>query len=727
MRRGASVRLAVLAAVGLLFVLASCGSDGPVWVDLARVPVTGSAAVGSPGPGLRLEREGEGALEDLWLVGEIPRGAWRAGAEPGRFTAPLPVYHVGAPRAGGAVYRLRADGRDFPYEGDPQRFGQEPGRFTTVLTKAQLALAPGEEPPEVCELWAIVAFESTDAGVRRVGGRRLSGRGLWVPAGHPRSLALTIPPGSRLRFGTAVEPLLGTPAERGAAHTFRVRLDGALLFEHSVAVDPVLGEALVWHALDLPRGGVQKARLELEVEGPLALTSFLAPNLGPNAFGSYGARPFEQEGKRDLVVFLADTFRADNLAAYGSTLGLTPEIDRFAAEARTFARAWSVSTHTLPTHSSMFSGVFPHQNGQVDYYNPLPGAVVTLAELLSAHGYRCGLISDGVMVSRSHGLDQGFESFDERKELDTLARVQSFLAADDGRPIFLFVQSYHVHAPYAVGAATRARLQDRLRLDVGFDELVAAPAIRAVEERGVEREALPEDEPTREAVARLFDLYRAKVSELDGLFARFRAELEARGLFAHAALVFTSDHGEAFFEHGRPFHAGRVYEEELRVPLLLHGPGIAPGREQSPVSLIDFAPTLAELAGLARPAHWRGRSWLAPAPERVVYAFQARRQEGPTLAVIDGARKVIGYELREAVQSGQLHAAYDLEADPREQDSLHARATWPAELLRAHRAALEEMLTPLVEPELLNLTPDKLREMGAMGYTGAEDEPTDGD
>lgn len=716
MRRGPRAARGIAA---LLLALASCGGpDGPVWIDLARAEIGGAALLGQIAPGLRVERE----QDDLWLVGEITRGAWLAGPEAGRFSVPLPVYHVGAPSAGGPVYRLRAGARDFGFESDPERFGSELGRFTTELTKLKLALAPGEELPERCELWACLAFEGTASLPRRIGGRRLSGCGVWVPAGHPRAFELEIPPGSRLRFGTAVEPLIGAREARVAPHTFRVRLDGAVIFEELVQVDAMLGETLAWHAVELPRGGVRRARLEFEVEGPLALSSFLAPRIGPSEFGRYGARPFETASatgeKRDLVVFLADTFRADNLATYGNSLGLTPEIDRFAAESRTFTRAWSVSTHTLPAHSAMFSGVYPHQNGLTDFYNALPGAVVTLAELLAAHGYRCGLVSDGVIVSRSHGLDQGFESFDERREVDTLARVRAFLAADDGRPIFLFVQSYRAHAPYAVEAATRARWKEVLRLDASFEEVFATPLVQAVVEVAPAREAPPEDEPGQELVRRLFDLYRAKVSELDGLFGGFRTELEQHGLFEHATLLFTSDHGEAFFEHGRPFHTGRVYEEELRVPMLLHAPGIAPGRDERPVSLIDFAPTLAALAGLARPAHWRGGSLLAPAEQRVLYAFQAREKDRPTLAVIDGTRKVIAYEDLDALRAGELHAAFDLEADPGEQTSLHGREAWPAELLRAHRAALEEMLTPRVTPELINSTPDKRRELEGLGYGG---------
>jgi len=701
--------------------LTGCSAQvGPEWIDLARSEVSAVPPAGQVDGGARVVAEGD----ERWLVVAVERAAWKSEAEAGRFAAELPVLAVGRPRAGGAPYRLRAGERAFVYEPDGELLGRERGRFAITATrglKLLLALEPGEDPPERAEFAAVLDFQRRDDGALRVGGRRLSGEGLWVTSGGTRALSVRIPPDARLSFATAVEPLFGAKELRTAAHTFRVWLDGALLFEHRASPD-LVGEAIQWHAVDLPRGGVQRARLEFGVEGPLALTSILAPRVGPRDFGSYAARPFEATRERpDLLVFLADTFRADNLAAYGGPSALTPEIDRLANESRLFAHAWSTGTHTLAAHSSMFSGCYPRQNGQVDFYNPLPSQVETLAERLAAHGYRCAAVTDGVMVSQSHGLAQGFESFDERRESGTLERVRSVLDADDGRPLFLFVQTYAAHTPYAMSAATRARWEGELALDKSYEELMASEVMRSYEALPLGGE-MPRDDPAVSALAsRLRDLYRAGAAEVDALFGRFRAELEARALFGTGVLLFASDHGEAFFEHGRAFHANRVFEEELRIPLILHGPGIAPGREERFVSLIDFAPTLASLAGAAVPAHWRGHSLLAPPAERPLYAFQSHRvQDKSTLAVIDGARKLIGYETLEAVRAGKLHAAFDLGVDPLERESLAERERWPAELLRAHQRELEELLTPLVTQEVLELGGEELEELRKFGYGGAE-------
>ncbi|MSR62693.1 MAG: hypothetical protein EXS08_09650 [Planctomycetes bacterium] len=710
-------RVCVAFALAPLVLCACAGEPRSPWVDLAGVADVKAESSALPADGgARVELDGE----QFWLVVELAREAWHAEAQPGRFRAVLPVLAVGSPAAGGAPYRLSSAGRELAYQADAEAFGREAGQFSTSSARGptlELALEPGAAAPERVELRAVVHAESRVEGVRCVAGRRLSGAGFLVPQGRSLRVACRLPSESSLRFATAVEPLFGAKELRLAVHTFRVRLDGATLFEQRVEPD-VLGEAIRWHEVVLPRGGVQKAALTFEVDGPLALTSFLGPSVGPSALGRYGARPWDAHEHPDLVVFLADTFRADNLTAYGSESGVTPEIDRFASAARVFRRAWSTSTHTLPAHSSMFSGVFPHQNGQVDYFNPLPSAVLTLAERLSAHGYRCGAVTDGVMVSRSHGLEQGFASFDERRETDTLARVRAFLDADDGRPIFLFVQSYAAHTPYTLRAETRARLAGSLRLERDY-----ADVLRAAQAFEIGPEQPPSDPALAEIAGRLHDLYRGAACELDALFGRCRSEFDTRGLTRNGYLLFTSDHGEAFFEHGRPFHGDAVFEEELRVPLVLAGPGVTPGLEERPVSLIDFAPTLASLARLPSPPEWRGRSLLDPAAERVLFAFQSHHGSTPsTLAVIDGARKLIAYEDLEAVRAGKLHAAFDLALDPAERSSLLEREAWPTELARAQRALLEELLTPLVTQEVSNLSSEELANMRAMGYVGEDAE-----
>ncbi len=725
-----------LAALALALA-GSCGDpEPPRWIALGVLPVAGTVrervfALDDGREVLLVEED-----EDLWLEVTLRAADWRPAEQNGVFRTSLPILSIGQPRSG-TPYRLSSPDRGFDYEPDLERFGDDVERFTTDVLQLLLCLEPGSEPPETCELWACANYEgepdpalgmsqldpnstrfslSFSRHHARIQGRRMSGDGFWTVPGEPRTVMLDLPPESRLGFATVVEAALGSREARFAPHTFRVRLDGAIVFEY-VQAGGILGESCAWHEVLLPRGGARRVRLTFESEGPFAYCSFLAPTIGPASLGSHGARTWA-DPRPDLIVFLADTFRADNLSLYGGAHGLAPELDRFARGARAFRNAWSTSTHTLPAHSSIFSGVFPHQNGQVDYWNPLPAEVETLAEILGEAGYRCGAITDGVMVSQSHGLDQGFEWFDERRETPLSERVRAFLEADDGRPLFLFVQTYAVHTPYVVSQETRAELGERLHLEHDFETLFAelesrCPDLEA-DDVGLDRSA----SGAAELVQGLRDLYLGAVHDLDRAFGAFLAELEARGL-GGATLVFTSDHGEAFFEHGRPFHAGKVFEEELRVPLLVRGPGFEPGVETSPVSLVDLTPTLARLAGVEPRSTWTGRSLLEPEPSRAIYAFQARGVS-PTssLAVIEGTRKLIGFEDLEALRAGELHAAFDLERDPGERTDLARTESWPAERLHAHRARLEELLTPLVTSEAARLTAEQLRAMHELGYGG---------
>jgi arylsulfatase A-like enzyme len=167
------------------------------------------------------------------------------------------------------------------------------------------------------------------------------------------------------------------------------------------------------------------------------------------------------------VLFVADTFRADNLACYGGLEGLTPELDRLASESLTFLQARSTSTYTLPAHAALFSSLYPHQTSADGLAHALPDAIDTIAERLRRSGYRTGAVTDAAVVSRAFGMQQGFESWDERRsDLDsTLERVRAFLGSADGRPTFLFVHTL----PRALGLprdacdarAARPRARDR--------------------------------------------------------------------------------------------------------------------------------------------------------------------------------------------------------------------------------------------------------------------------
>jgi hypothetical protein len=165
-----------------------------------------------------------------------------------------------------------------------------------------------------------------------------------------------VPRDSVLRFGLASEPLLSGAAATPAV--VRVRLDGELLFEH----EATLATSITRHVVPLPRRGRASARLDLEVHGASARAVFFDPLVGPRTIGSPGARPWP-EVRPDLLVFVADTLRADTLTACGGK-GLAPNLDALAETGLCFTSARSTATWTLASHATLFTGLYLRQEAQ---------------------------------------------------------------------------------------------------------------------------------------------------------------------------------------------------------------------------------------------------------------------------------------------------------------------------------------------------------------------------
>jgi arylsulfatase A-like enzyme len=284
------------------------------------------------------------------------------------------------------------------------------------------------------------------------------------------------------------------------------------------------------------------------------------------------------------------------------------------------------------------------------------------------------------------------------------------------------VHTYRTHLPYTVSDATRAELGDRLDLADPW------PALEARMEELTRAAAGPGAgilDEVRRVTAKIEAHYRATARDLARGVAELLADFERRGLGDDAWLVFTSDHGEAFYEHDAIYHACKVWEEVVRVPLFLRGPGVVPGRVDVPVSLIDLAPTVSDMAGLAPHPAWVGRSLLRPEIEpRPLFMFECEPARPSTLGIVDGARKVIGFEEAEALRAGRLFGAFDLAADPGERTDLarDGAAAWPAEVLGRNAERALELLTPRVAGQRAAVGATRVQELRDVGYAGDDDQ-----
>jgi arylsulfatase A-like enzyme len=371
----------------------------------------------------------------------------------------------------------------------------------------------------------------------------------------------------------------------------------------------------------------------------LVLTLALAACSGPRS----GAPAAEAApATRGVVLISIDALRADALGAYGATRPTTPFLDRLARRAVVFENAFCQIPSTLPSHLSMFTGLYPTQHGVLPPSGVLSAAIPTLPELLRAGGVRTFGHSEGGYVQGGYGFARGFEEWTDtpwaadtdvertfRRGLESLSKVAP------GERFFLFLHTYTVHDPFAPPPGYAERFWS------------GPPPAGAFPASGSELAAFNRGE--RAAVAGAAGWYRALydagVRYLDDVLADFFAELERSGLAQETTVVFTSDHGEEFLEHGRFVHT-QLYPECLRVPLVIVHPALrAPRRVRALAQTVDLAPTVLDLSGAEVPAGLAGRS--------------LRPELGATDAGAAAAGRALGQEEATAIRGRTVLRAVD--------------------------------------------------------------------
>lgn len=401
---------------------------------------------------------------------------------------------------------------------------------------------------------------------------------------------------------------------------------------------------------------------------------------------------------RHLVVVTIDTLRADRLGAYGNTSVPTPNLDRLAREG---ARALDATTHvpiTRPSHTSLFTARYPSEHGVRDNIaRPLAADVPTLAELLHQQGFATAAFVSSVVLAKQSGLNRGFDSYDDRFDVDT--RDVTFLDAVQRR------------GDATIGAVERW-------LDARTPEAQAKRTALWVHLYDPHDPYEPPEPFASQFRGREYD---GEVAWTDTLIGRLRATLEAHHLWDDALVVVAADHGEALGEHGETGHGFFVYETTIKVPLVLHGPGVTPGTTiGGPFRLVDVAPTALALLGVpAFPSPVTGRDLSAS------LASAATPVAGTTYA--ESLTPLLHYQWSDlrVWRDGSWKyilaprpELYDLTVDPGEMTDLSAAQPATARKLRA---ALEAVLRGEREKATATdaaaeIPAEMLQKLGALGY-----------
>jgi arylsulfatase A-like enzyme len=431
--------------------------------------------------------------------------------------------------------------------------------------------------------------------------------------------------------------------------------------------------------------------------------------LGLGAACARGAERGEAVLPRNLLLVSIDTLRPDHLGCYGHARDTSPTLDALSARGVRFTDTSSSAPWTLPAHATMLTGLYPSHHGVKNHETRLPGSVVTLAEELAQHDLRTlGVVNTWNVGAPQFQLAQGFERFryvpeteeDERTlqlrtrngAREVLATAKEFLLAGEAaRPFFLFLHFYDVHTDFTPKNEYRERFVEPYsgRLTGRTQQLVNL------------RDA---GEPFGDDDLRwLRQMYDAEIRQLDDQLGNFLAWLEQRGWLADTLVVVTSDHGEEFQEHGGILHGRTQYQEVLRVPLIMAGPGVPAGVVvDAPVHLVDLVPTVLGCLGFASAVArdgldvaglWRGQSL----PERAFFgeADHTNKVDGEHLLDI---RQMVRRGARKLHYDGHARALrlFDLASDPGESRDLAPESTEEA---RALLAELESFRAGAVVPE----------------------------
>ena len=423
-----------------------------------------------------------------------------------------------------------------------------------------------------------------------------------------------------------------------------------------------------------------------------------SPSLRPAA-GRDG-RPAASPTRPNVLLIVWDTVRRDHLSVYGYERPTTPYLESRRAESVTYTDAVTVAPWTLPAHASLFTGLYPRAHGAhfvpttgARDYRGLPEGARTLAEILTDDGYVCGAVSANYFyVTRRLGLDQGFEFFHSEMNPRYLLAGRLVLRGPWLRAIIPWLppaarRSFVSHAPAEVVTRNALDWLDSLPGDRPFflflnfmdahqpthppgDLVDRFPGYAAdLVEQDVWTDMLAEDRAiTPRERAHRVSQYDAQLVHLDRQLAAFEATLRARGLFDETLVVLTSDHGEFFGEHGLVGHERDVYEEVLRVPLLIHHPKArTTGQSDDRFEIRRLFHLILAEVGVATPEPrypWDAAAELHP-------------KKPPSTA--DGGRTAVFRRLRRALSFGALkhiessdggNELYDLSADPGEDVNL---------------------------------------------------------
>lgn len=406
-----------------------------------------------------------------------------------------------------------------------------------------------------------------------------------------------------------------------------------------------------------------------------------------------------REEPMNLLVITLDTTRADRIGCYGYMEALTPAIDSVASEGVLFERAYTPAPLTLPSHASLFTGLYPPEHGVITNGRArYSSANKTLADLLSESGYQTAAFVASFVLDARFGLDRGFQFYDDEirdtshhddilhRERNGSAVVNSALVWLERRPpgpFLCWVHLYDPHAPY------------QLHSEQFSDRFEGRP-------------------------------YDAEVAYLDRQIGKLLRYLKETDQASNTVVVIVGDHGEGLGDHVEENHGYTLYNATQHVPLIIKNPrkGVAGYRHADPVSLVDVLPTICDILGQSTPKDISGQSLAAALEGGRVDPIQCySATDDPFLQEGWCPQRSLTTQRWKYIRTTQPEL-YDLEADPGETRNLAASNGDKLLEMEAALAGIERGMH-LRPSENVQLSEQERRTLQSLGYLGGGNTESD--
>lgn len=403
----------------------------------------------------------------------------------------------------------------------------------------------------------------------------------------------------------------------------------------------------------------------------------------------------------NIILITLDTTRADRMGFLGSQRGLTPNLDILARDSAIFTRAYAHVPLTPPSHASILTGTYPQFNKVNEMQSPLPADLPYAPEILRAHGYHTAAFVASIVLDAtgpfSPGFGRGFETYDagfhnagagedpyhsiRRRGDEVVTHALAWLAKHRSGPFFVWLHLYDAHDPYDPPDPFKSRYS-------------AEP-------------------------------YDGAIAYEDAAVGKLLRQLKSRGLYESSMIAVMADHGESLGSHGEDTHGIFLYDETIRVPLLIKLPRAVNGGRKivDRVELVDVLPTLLEEARIAIPKEVQGEPLLASIKADPKSGAASGESGRTAYAESDYSRTEYGWSAVRALRSGKYlyiqsphRELYNETIDPKADDNLAASSVAVADTLEGQLEAFRQRTSSNREVSKTALDPSAQEALNALGY-----------